>query len=429
MLEEVAMNLGKISDGFVYLAIMNPNIEIHKLYNMYMEYLVRNGVRDEDENFIYALDAGRNARMATPAMKKTLLSGLTYRPQLFGPEATAQNNTIKEEKEDGGSSMAGEPKTNLKELQLGQTQELVALVKSGDIFRAKNGTIYQRLNIIDSAGNKNGCMLFDEPIKNVKLPAVMKLTINIGEYNNSLSYKVVGYEVVPNADKTKYLPEATYDQVKAWNELVRIVKTLRHPLYQITACIVMNAKDALINIPMSNGYRGRGGVLEATLKLVEAAEANAKVYNLDRDLMIAGAVVYNIGRVNMADEFGNVKADDLLIGASALAHEKIVTTRQALILKYSKDETKKDVLNLLRTSQDVRLLEHIVLARYGGIKAAIPEAIVLKNLDTITNELKEISETISDNPEGEILTNNSIYDNRIYNRGFAKTQASVANND
>lgn len=167
---------------------------------------------------------------------------------------------------------------------------------------------------------------------------------------------------------------------------------------------------------MNTGYRGRGGILEATLKMLESAEAMAGIYKLDRDLMVAGAILYNIGRTSTTDELGNTMPEDVLIGAANLSSEKIFMAKIELLRMYGENPDRQQLIGLLKQGENVRLLQHIVLSRYSGLKTAIPEAIILRSLDSITIELDEINEMKREAVPGKVMTNSNLYNNKVYVR-------------
>ena len=307
-------------------------------------------------------------------------------------------------------------KDNIKDLMIGETQEVIALVKSVQAHRSKIGTSYQRVLIRDRYENEAACLLFDQLIPDENIPCVMRLKLNIGTYMDTLSYKIMEFELIHDIPKETFMPKARFNQSEAWNRIVNLSKNLREPLNLIVAFVLQTESNRLINYPMQTGYRGRGGILEATLKLVESVASMADIYHLDKDLMIAGAILYHIGSTETTDELGNIMPNDVLIGAANIANEKIVIAKIELVRMFSNIPERASVVSLLNQGEDIRLLQHIVLSRYCGLKTAIPEAIVLRALSGITLELDEINEMKREAVPGKVMTNSSLYNNKLYMR-------------
>ena len=79
-----------------------------------------------------------------------------------------------------------------------------------------------------------------------------------------------------------------------------------------------------------------------------------------------------------------------------------------------KTEGKKDILDSLN-DQDVKCVLHILLSRYRGISAAIPEATLLRHLDAIVMDTDMMTKATSDIMPGKTGYVNGI--GHVYNRG------------
>ena len=418
------LTFSELCDGFAYLAIQHPKEDLLNLYDRYEEYLYRNRLGDDGCRFMKIIEIGERARQAPEWMQKEIVRSLKYKPEqcsdfIFRSGTHMNfNKKVDCDQKEGIDMSDALVRNNIKELELGQTQAIIALVKSVSTHKAKNGGTYQCVMIRDADQNETACMLWDNfmsPAK-MRLPKIMRLTLNISQNNESLSYRLVHYEEEPNVNREPFMPKADFDRQAAWDELVHKTKTLRAPLKQIVAQVLKDAKAAFINLPMKTGYRGTGGILASTLKLVEACDAVSGIYKMDRDLLVAGAITYYVGKTECTDEMGNILADDVLIGEGALAYKKITLAKLKIEASCEGNPEKAAILEMLRNEEDVKLLDHIILSRATGVKTAIPEAILLRALSAVTVDLKEAETTAEHAFEGEIVQNPMLPGGRLYKR-------------
>lgn len=308
-------------------------------------------------------------------------------------------------------------KENINELEIGQTQYILVLVKSIENAATRNGVPYQKLTVRDAHEHEVPFFNWDSPIS-LPIPTVARVQVETREYKSEQSYKFICCEEAAGANIEVFLPKGNIDSKKAWSDLVEIccgsTKTqttgIRFTLRKIVGGILMDQSKKFRSRPLtkSDSYSRRSGIIEATLNLVKAAEAMADIQPLDHDLIIAGAMLYYIGNVNTINDVYAETPDDILLTAGNIASD--------LILLKSVDLKSDDNLEEAIDDEDIRLLRHIVTSRFKGIKAAIPEAVVLRYLDTALQETDLTFTSMKEMEYGSMTTNNRLFNNRLYKR-------------
>lgn len=295
---------------------------------------------------------------------------------------------------------------DIKKLEIGKQQEVKIVVKSAENAVSRNGDKYQKVIVRDNNNHEAVFYNFKDEIVG-KFPFVINAKVDTSEFKESACSKILSYELDKEAKVSDFLPKAQIDSAKAIKALVEKTTGIRMGLRKIVGTILNEHIRAFRYYPLNKSgcFSRTSGILEATVKLTEMAEKTAESFELDRDLMIAGAMLYYIGKTKTIDESYNYTADDVLLGngltATLIVHDAVN--------KLSKDEEIKDYID----ENDVRLLMHILSSRYKGIPTAIPEALVLRHLDAIVTDIEKMK-VVQSEEDHETIVNNKEFNGRIY---------------
>jgi 3'-5' exoribonuclease len=133
----------------------------------------------------------------------------------------------------------------------------------------------------------------------------------------------------------------------------------------------------------------RGGLLEHILKLAETGEAMAAAYGADTDLLLAGALLHDVGKI---DELGYDGVTSYSLHGNLLGHITIgvmmVREAAAAIDGFPED---------LRTR-----IEHMVVSHHGERELGSPvepmtaEAFILSSLDDLDATLHQVRRHVQD---------------------------------
>ena len=139
----------------------------------------------------------------------------------------------------------------------------------------------------------------------------------------------------------------------------------------------------------------RGGLLEHVLKLVEAGDAMAAAYGADADLLLAGAVLHDIGKIEELryDEATSYSTRGNLIGHITIGVMMVRDAARAI------EGFPEDILTRI---------EHLILSHHGARELGSPvepmteEAFILSSIDDLDATLHQFRRHVHDDSgEGE----------------------------
>ena len=139
----------------------------------------------------------------------------------------------------------------------------------------------------------------------------------------------------------------------------------------------------------------RGGLLEHVLKLAEAGDALAAAYSADADLIFAGAVLHDIGKIEELcyDEATSYSKRGNLVGHIAMGVMMVQEAARAI------EGFPEDILTRI---------EHLILSHHGARELGSPvepmteEAFILSSIDDLDATLHQFRRHVHDDPgEGE----------------------------
>jgi 3'-5' exoribonuclease len=215
-------------------------------------------------------------------------------------------------------------------------------------------------------------------------------------------------------DPDLLVPASPCDTVALWSEMhVWAEQEIENPgLRSLTLGLLEKHREAWLTWPAAKQYHHayKGGLLEHSHRLVQLARKVLEVFpDLDRSLVLAGAMLHDIGKIKEIDGFLTAQnsLEGQLIGHVALGWEMV--REAARLISW------EDPRTLLH-------LEHILLAHHGQLDFGSPvlpqtrEALLIHTLDDLEGKLKMISGHLEQDRGAEDFTDW----NRILKRKFLK---------
>lgn len=294
---------------------------------------------------------------------------------------------------------------NIREIQTGKMDDIIVLVKSINTVTMKNGAPYQKVIVRDLDGNECTFTQFDVML-DIKLPMIAKVTVDCVEYGANINMKIKELTEAEGYRMDQFLPKTHIDSKESWKHIVRELKTVRNSLSRVVSGVLAEDKNRYMTLPMNptGAFARQSGILEATEKLVELAETTAKLQGLDKDLMIAGAILYYIGNLDTIDEGYNMTPIALMYGAEVTSYTKVQFKAKELI--ESSEDARADI-----NGEDVMLLCHILMCKGGKAVPSIPEANALRYLDTMIQENDQMVEVLR-TAESKSIVSDSFHPNK-----------------
>lgn len=186
----------------------------------------------------------------------------------------------------------------------------------------------------------------------------------------------------------EFLPESEKDTKEMYRELLSIVDSIKNEhmkelLYSFVKDPVFSEKFIKHPAAMYKHHGWLGGLLEHTLNVVKICEFLKKLHpELDRDLMITGAVLHDIGKIRELEVATDIRTsvEGMLIGHLAMGFEEV---------------SKR--MDKLKTPEDIKLkIKHILISHHGKIEygspkqPAFPEALAVYLADEVDFKIAEM---------------------------------------
>ncbi len=228
-----------------------------------------------------------------------------------------------------------------------------------------------------------------------------KLQLNIKRINKATIQNYARY----GFDPSLIVPTAKEDPKKMWKEVIKVVRSFKDPfLKKLCYNIYKNNKDKLLIYPatLSMNHNYRSGLLEHILSMSRSALTLARLYKLDRDLILTGILVHDIGKLREInyDYESTLTKHGNLIGHLVISRD-IVLEEANKIKKFPKGLLIK--------------IEHIILshqAKYNwnnSIKPAFKEALLVQSIKLMDGQLNVMDITLNEDRESGEFTNHFNY--------------------
>jgi len=188
------------------------------------------------------------------------------------------------------------------------------------------------------------------------------------------------------------IPSSPRPLAEMWQELLgRIAEVKRPELRALLERIIATHGDRLRIWPaaVTVHHAYRGGLLEHLLKIMEVGTFLADAYHVDRDMIVAGAVLHDLGKT---EELTYEGATGYSIAGNLVGHI-------AIGLGMLRDAIREDP----SFPNDLRLaLEHIVLSHHGARENGSPvlpltlEAFIFATADDLDAKMFQLRKHIAD---------------------------------
>jgi len=198
-----------------------------------------------------------------------------------------------------------------------------------------------------------------------------------------------------------------------WPELLARISSIEHPhLRDLVARLVDRYADRLrlwpAAVKVHHDYRS--GLLEHVLKILELVVAQAGFYGANRDLLIAGAILHDIGKL---EELSYSLAAEYTLEGNLVGH---ITIGVGMVRDMAREIPDLPHELLLQ-------LEHLILSHHGSRENGSPvepmtvEAFILAAADDLDSKIHQVRRHIADDDSDGRFT---AYHRRL-ERVFLKT--------
>jgi 3'-5' exoribonuclease len=292
----------------------------------------------------------------------------------------------------------------IRELKPNEIATAIFLVHTKEIRQKRTGEPYLSLLLADRSGEVDAKMWDNvaEVMDSFDRDDFVKVKGLFQLYNNRPQFTVHKLRPVAETevDFADFFPASARDPEEMFAELRGIVSSVKN-------AHIRRLLDAFLDDPeIATRYKSapaaktihhafRGGLIEHVLSLCGLAKLTAGHYpSIDPDLMIAGAVLHDIGKIHeLSYERGfSYTVEGQLLGHIAIAMRMIADKLRAL----------PDFPIELRNLIEHMLLSHHGKLEFGSPKVPVfPEALLLHYLDDMDSKMECMRALIDKDPQAE----------------------------
>lgn len=292
-------------------------------------------------------------------------------------------------------------------IQAGDRVEDLFVLLEKTMAQKKDGNNYLNVVLSDRTGRIKGVVWdnVEQIVAEIESNAVVRVRGTIGEYRGTLQFVIKEIKPVPaeSTDPSDFMPVTERDIDQMFERVTALAASLE------TTCLkalfeafwkdddfVERFKKAPAAKKMHHAYIG--GLLEHTLSMAVLADNIAGHYNgIDRDLLIAGALLHDIGKIReFRYDVGIDYSDEgRLVNHIVIGVEMI-------------DEKIRSLVDF--PDEKALLLKHMVVSHHGSKDLGSPEppktieAVLLNHIDEIDSKVQGIREFMAREDPGETWT-------------------------
>lgn len=305
--------------------------------------------------------------------------------------------------------------------------ECYCIIKGIEKKSTVKGDFYLDLTIGDKSGEMNAKIWGYTPEEHGEYAAgdIVKVRGNIIDYKGAKQLRVERMRHTLESDNVNIedlVRSASFGGEQMYDELVSIAKGFNDTdIKKITLAIYGDYREKLLYWPAANKlhHAFRGGLLMHTLSIVRLCEAVCGIYPfLDRELLIAGAMLHDIAKTEeyVVNETGT--ADGYSVKGNLLGH---ISMGAEIVGKYAE--------KLGVGGETETLLKHMILSHHGqpefgaAVRPMTMEAEILSELDLMDARLYEMKDALLKADKGAFTPSLWFVDNaKLYNHARKETE-------
>lgn len=303
----------------------------------------------------------------------------------------------------------------IKDFAEGNKLNVKLLVKSSTRAVTNSGSPYLNLVLQDNSGSLDGKLwdVKDEQVKLLEVGKVFEFRLDVLSYKGNLQLKVLSFAPVIESEIkiSDYLPTGDFDKDTLRNKINDALTSIENEnIKKIVRAMVIKYEDKLYDYPAASKIHHSfvGGLATHTIEMINIADALCKLYPmLSRDLMIGAIILHDLGKT---EELGGNISSDYTLKGRLLGHISICSQ--------SLHEVGQKLG--LEDSQELLLLEHMVLSHHGLLEYGSPvrplllEAELVYMIDNMDAKTNTVLKALSETKTGEFTQKMMSLDNRTF---------------
>jgi len=202
--------------------------------------------------------------------------------------------------------MTDEQRVWIKDLRAGSDLEEIYAVRAADIRQRRGGGPYLAAVLGDRTGEVTALVWQNvDRVRGVlERGNVVRVKGQVQRYNQQLQIVVRQAETVPEAsvDEELFLRSSSVDPTLLWQRLMDAIEDVANPDLRRLLSLVFSDPEVEERFRVAPAARSmhhafRSGLLEHTVSVTGIARLLCEHYDLDADLVIAGALLHDLGKI------------------------------------------------------------------------------------------------------------------------------------
>lgn len=299
--------------------------------------------------------------------------------------------------------------------EVGEKVEKFLLIKSSTKGTASNGKPFLTLIFQDQSGEIEAKLwdVSEEDEKNYCAEKIVKVIGDIQNYRGRNQLRIRQIRLANGNDPVKvsdFLIKAPMSKEEMNEKITQYIFEMKNPnIQRITRYLLKKYHSAFMEFPAAtkNHHEYVSGLAYHVVSMLDLAKAIANLYpSLDRDLLYAGVLLHDLGKVI---ELSGSVSTTYTVEGNLLGHITIMV-----------NEIGKAAEELKIKGEEVVILQHLVLSHHGKAEWGSPkppmvkEAEILHYIDNLDAKMNILDRALERVKPGEYTERIFAMDNRMF---------------
>jgi 3'-5' exoribonuclease len=306
-------------------------------------------------------------------------------------------------------------KKGILHFDVGEQVELFLLIKSSTKGIASNGKPFLTLILQDQSGDIEAKLwdASDDDVKNYAAQNIVKIQGELQNYRGKNQLKIRQIRMALPNDTVKlsdFLATAPLSRDEMTGMLTQYIFEMKNPnIQRITRHLIKKYQKEFLEFPAAtkNHHEFVSGLAYHVVSMLNLAKAISSLYpSLDRDLLYAGVILHDLGKVM---ELSGPISTVYTVEGNLLGHISIMV-----------NEIGKAADELGISGEEIMILQHLVLSHHGKAEWGSPkpplikEAEILHYIDNIDAKMNMLDRALERVKPGEFTERIFALDNRSF---------------
>ncbi|MFD2973775.1 3'-5' exoribonuclease YhaM [Peribacillus deserti] len=298
---------------------------------------------------------------------------------------------------------------------VGESIDAYMFIKSSVKGIASNGKPFLTLYLCDKTGEIEAKLwdISDEDEKNYSPESTVKLSGEVQNYRGRSQLKIRNIRLTNENDSvnlSELIPTAPISQDIMADKITQYIFEMRNPnIQRVTRHLLKKHYQDFLTYPAAtkNHHEFMSGLAYHVVSMLDLAKGIAALYpNLDKDLLFAGVILHDLGKVI---ELSGPISTSYTIEGNLLGHITIMV-----------NEIGKAADELGIQGEEIMVLQHLVLSHHGKAEWGSPkppmirEAEVLHYIDNLDAKINMLDRALERVKPGEFSERVFALENRSF---------------